>query len=156
MSASLGILSGVVRFGGRLVRGRPIMTPIAASLIFSVVMLLGWNLASGDCFNTNHGCSFGGATIPCSNTTFCYTAPQGIECMNGAVVVSYMNSRPPNSRTNCQTFNDLGDCTETRVDCGTPVYFTQPGCGANFSCQSMTTLQWCKGPAADAGCINSP
>jgi hypothetical protein len=143
--------------GNRVCRAIIGLTPLVAILCAGFVSL-GWKPGSwAACTTITNGCSYGGTLPPCSNLTYCYSAPQGYTCTNGGVVVAYKNATSAMDWASCATYKDLGQCVETLAACGTQTVFTNPRCTNNSSCTLQNgPIQWCKGPAPQDGCITPP
>ncbi len=101
------------------------------------------------CTGMNNACSFEGISVPCSNTTFCYTTIINPPvCSTGAPIVAYKNNNPPNTWTNCFPRGDSYpfNCENEPSPCGTTTWYTEPMCGSGFSCTTspVVNIHHCK------------
>jgi len=131
----------------------------SGTAVVFVVVALGSHSVSAITCNTyaSKACSWGGAMIPCSNTTFCYPyTPNTIYCNNvpnGIDIVAFMNVTPPNSWTNCKPKSGFGSCTDTPQPCGgNTLWFWVGTCDPQFQCSSPFYYPYCKGPAPQPNC----
>lgn len=103
------------------------------------------------------GCSYGGAPVPCSNTTYCYeySGPSYIQCTEGLdkVAVAYRNVGPPDRWARCNSFlATSGSCQETSINCGTTQWYWYRGadtCISMYKCTAKYYFPYCKGPTLD-------
>ena len=137
-------------------------TVVLVCLLTVAGFLLGdTRLSALTCTSYDPGCRDDGAVVPCSNTDFCYTAPTGILCDDGATVTNYKNSGPPSSWALCVTNpGGQGKCTNAATDCGTVIYYNGPcGAGGSRSCditKSTTKVQFCKANVPSPVCSPAP
>ena len=103
------------------------------------------------CNTYETGCQNDGAVVPCSNTTYCYSAPMGLTCTDGAVITNYKNSAPDMSWSTCDDNTGkipvTGKCKNSPAKCGTVIYYAGPcGLGGRVCTLAvgLTPVQFCK------------
>jgi hypothetical protein len=126
---------------------------LSTVVVFIVVAVACRSVNALDCpANPHDSCSWGGAAVPCSNTTFCYTDSAGLLCDTGQVVNRFKNTNPPAGWTTCKGKTGAGSCNENPQQCGTQTWFWGGLCDAAHQCAAQIVHEWCKGPAANPNC----
>ena len=124
----------------------------AVACVFAAAAFLSYDATAQNCNSYTDGCSWGGAPVPCSNTEYCYVAPDtwNLTCTNGAQITHYQNFMPPSSWANCTQMNSSSPqrCKDTLQPCGTTDYYSGP-CNPGSYCNisgNKGSVRWCKGP----------